>query len=185
MKTRWTVYGILLFLIGIALAGGRAAGTPAAAAPPRAAFNADCETLLLGAIGEADREILAAVYTFTRMRLADALSKAAERGVRVRLKYDDRQREKIPQMARALGLMRKRGVQLIPIRCPEQESMHNKFVVVDGRTVVTGSFNLTVSAVLYNWENMVRIDDPNVAAAYRAGWEAIRPGGRPVRAGTR
>lgn len=150
--------------------------------PVRAAFNEGCEELALEALAGAETEVLVAIYTMTRMRIADALVKAADRGVRVRVKYDDHQREEIPQMARALGILRKHGVDLTPISNPEQASMHNKFIVIDRRVVLTGSFNFTVSAALYNWENFVRIDDPEVAASYRQGWESIRSGGRPIRA---
>ena len=156
--------------------------TASGAAPTvRAAFNEGCEELALEALEGAETEVLVAIYTMTRMRIADALVKAADRGVRVRIKYDDHQRQQIPQMARALGILRKHGVELIPVTNPEQASMHDKFIVIDGRVVLTGSFNFTVSAALYNWENFVRIDDAEIAASYRRGWESIRSGGRPIR----
>lgn len=173
------------FFAGILAGCALLEAVPAALAadrPVRAAFNEACEELALQAIDEAQDEIIVAIYTMTRMRIADALVKAAGRGVRVRVKYDDPQREAVPQMARALGILRRNGVDLLPISTPEQASMHNKFIVVDHRTVLTGSFNFTVSAALYNWENMVRIDDRGVAAEYRRAWDSIRSGGRPIRA---
>jgi phosphatidylserine/phosphatidylglycerophosphate/cardiolipin synthase-like enzyme len=44
--------------------------------------------------------------------------------------------------------------------------MHNKVIVIDERTVITGSYNFTGSAEKDNDENLVIVDDPNLARAY-------------------
>ncbi|MCU6361259.1 phospholipase D-like domain-containing protein, partial [Enterobacter quasiroggenkampii] len=46
--------------------------------------------------------------------------------------------------------------------------MHNKFMVVDGDTVQTGSFNYSASAVSRNAENVLLIHGvPKLATSYR------------------
>jgi len=44
--------------------------------------------------------------------------------------------------------------------------LHHKMIVIDARTVITGSYNFTGSAEKDNDENLVIVDDPNLARAY-------------------
>ena len=47
--------------------------------------------------------------------------------------------------------------------------MHNKFMVVDGDAVQTGSFNYTTSAATRNAENVLVVQDsPELAKAYQS-----------------
>jgi len=56
--------------------------------------------------------------------------------------------------------------------------MHNKFVVLDGKLVETGSFNWTFNGELNNYENAVFLDAPDDAAAWAAYFERIWSQGR-------
>ena len=48
---------------------------------------------------------------------------------------------------------------------------HNKVMVIDGQTVITGSFNFTKSAEDGNAENLLVINNaPDLAARYTANW---------------
>jgi phosphatidylserine/phosphatidylglycerophosphate/cardiolipin synthase-like enzyme len=49
---------------------------------------------------------------------------------------------------------------------------HNKIMVIDGQTVVTGSFNFTKAAEENNAENLLVIRSPELAAKYAANWKA-------------
>jgi phosphatidylserine/phosphatidylglycerophosphate/cardiolipin synthase-like enzyme len=51
---------------------------------------------------------------------------------------------------------------------------HNKIIVIDGETVVTGSFNFTNAAQDKNAENLVIIRDSTLAAQYAQNWETHR-----------
>ena len=44
-------------------------------------------------------------------------------------------------------------------------------MVIDGRTVLTGSFNFTKQAEESNAENLLVIDDPPLAAKYTSNWK--------------
>jgi hypothetical protein len=48
---------------------------------------------------------------------------------------------------------------------------HNKIIILDGETVITGSFNFTKSAETRNAENLVIIHDPVLAAQYLQNWK--------------
>ena len=45
-------------------------------------------------------------------------------------------------------------------------------MVIDGETVITGSFNFTKAAEESNAENLLVIQDPVLAAKYLANWSA-------------
>jgi phosphatidylserine/phosphatidylglycerophosphate/cardiolipin synthase-like enzyme len=45
-------------------------------------------------------------------------------------------------------------------------------MVIDGETVITGSFNFTKAAEQKNAENLLILDSPELAAFYAKNWEA-------------
>jgi phosphatidylserine/phosphatidylglycerophosphate/cardiolipin synthase-like enzyme len=51
--------------------------------------------------------------------------------------------------------------------------MHDKFIVVDGKVVETGSFNFTSSAENRNAENVLVLHDPQVAARFQPEWSRL------------
>jgi phosphatidylserine/phosphatidylglycerophosphate/cardiolipin synthase-like enzyme len=48
---------------------------------------------------------------------------------------------------------------------------HNKFAIIDGRRVLTGSYNWTLKSE-ENWENLLILDCPALAKSYESEWEA-------------
>ena len=57
---------------------------------------------------------------------------------------------------------------------------HSKVMVIDGATVITGSFNFTWSAEHKNAENLLVIRDPSVALQYEQNWNARAQRSRPL-----
>lgn len=51
--------------------------------------------------------------------------------------------------------------------------MHHKVIIIDGRTVITGSFNFTGSAQTQNDENVLIIEDAGLAARYTEEFERV------------
>jgi phosphatidylserine/phosphatidylglycerophosphate/cardiolipin synthase-like enzyme len=48
---------------------------------------------------------------------------------------------------------------------------HNKVMVIDSRIVITGSFNFTKAAEESNAENLLIIEDVDLAAKYAKNWQ--------------
>jgi len=115
-------------------------------------------------------EIDVAVYSFTSGEIADALAKAAERGVKIRLIRDQIQSSnKNDENA----FLKKSGVE-IQIRTGKGRGiMHDKFAIFDGRQVLTGSFNWTENAERNNFENAFFTDEKTVVDAYEKQFEHI------------
>jgi phosphatidylserine/phosphatidylglycerophosphate/cardiolipin synthase-like enzyme len=59
----------------------------------------------------------------------------------------------------------------IPIRIDAAHAIaHNKVMIIDDVTVITGSFNFTKAAEERNAENLLVIQDRALAAEYEANW---------------
>ena len=132
----------------------------------------DGAALIIGAIGQAKRQILVQAFSFTHDGIARALVAAHHRGVEVKLIADREQtrimeRGQVPVIASA-------GV---PVWLDgEHQSAHNKVMVIDANSadaaVVTGSYNFTKAAQYKNAENVLVIrGNRPLAEAYRANWQ--------------
>jgi len=81
----------------------------------------------------------------------------------------DRKQAKGPHSA--VKLLQKAGIRLKYGR--QRGIMHNKFVIVDGKQVETGSFNHTHHASTANNENQIYLFEPKVVARYQARFEKL------------
>lgn len=140
----------------------------------KTAFDRECEPLLLAQIDSAQKEILIAIYNITRKNITRALTRAVRRGVKVRLQYEATKREDGDNMEEAIAFMTSQGVKCLPVRMPNERAiMHHKFTVIDGRRVLTGSFNYTSSASTLNHENVVLIDSTEIARRFAEEFESM------------
>lgn len=170
----WTLRLGVVSLLGWCILTGLALGVMAEEGMlVQACFTPEtrCSNHILHAIGEARKEILAAVYAFTSQDLARALVRARRRGVTVRVVLDrefDREnvysqgefleREGV-SVGRASGLQKSES---------DHGLMHQKFAIVDGTTVLSGSYNWTYSADRFNDESLLLFRNARpLAEAYR------------------
>ena len=63
----------------------------------------------------------------------------------------------------------------IPIRINSHYAiMHDKYLIIDAKTIETGSFNYTQNAEHYNAENVVVIkNNKTLAQKYQENWEKL------------
>jgi len=125
--------------------------------------------LVLDVIGEAKSSILVACYEFTDRDIAAALEAAAHRGVKVQIVADERASNAKYSQIRILAAAG------IPVHLATRYAiMHNKFMVIDGTTVETGSLNYTDAAIKHNAENAVVLRNmPELAKAYATEWARL------------
>lgn len=140
----------------------------------------------------AERSLDVCVYTVTDRQIRERILAAHARRVRVRIVTDDK---KAFDQGSAIFPLAQAGV---PIVVAEQEEgwapsnspgardgggarerhMHHKFALVDGRVLLTGSFNWTHAAHQRNQENLLVTDEPYFVARYGAefekAWDACR-----------
>lgn len=161
----------------VAQAGTGSATTAASHAELTTCFTPgqDCMGMIVTAIDGARAEVLVQAYSFSAKPLISALGRAKARGVKVRVILD-RADERQPDSAGA-RLIAKR---ILPQVDTGVVSAHNKVMVIDRDTVITGSFNFTAAAQKKNAENVLLIKGhPNIAAAYAKNWERRLAASRP------
>ena len=136
-----------------------------------------CEKKIISSINSAEKSVYIAVYSFTSRRISNALVKAVERGIDVKVIVDGKQAK---DRFSKVKYLRKNGVdvRIADYRFRRKRfivpKMHHKFMVVDGKFVMTGSYNFTASAEKYNDENCVFIyDDKNVVRKFTQEFRRI------------
>lgn len=124
---------------------------------------------LVRRIDQARESIYVLAYSFTSEPIASALARAARRGVRVEAVLDRGQRT--TRSGQGAALAESGATVYIDAK---HAIAHNKVMVMDGKTLVTGSFNFTKGAEERNAENLLIVDSPELARLYREEWERHR-----------
>ena len=132
------------------------------------------QNLVLRTIDAATSSIRVAAYVFTSPDVTRALIAAKQRGVDVAVVADHRsnlEEQRSDAGRHALTLLAKAG---IPTRTVKAYPIHHdKFIVVDGMAVETGSFNFTAAAAKGNSENALVVwNDPALAETYLTHWQS-------------
>jgi phosphatidylserine/phosphatidylglycerophosphate/cardiolipin synthase-like enzyme len=130
---------------------------------------------LLDEINSATKSIDVMAYLITAQEIADALGAAVKRGVDVRVILD---------ADNAGGIFSDKAVfagSPVPIwRDGEHKEFHHKVMLIDGRVVITGSYNFTSQAENANAENLLLIrDHPKLYSAYLAHFNEHLQHARP------
>lgn len=112
-------------------------------------------------ISSAKESVWIQAYSFTSTNIARSVVLAHQRNVKVKVILDSSQRSERYTVATYL---RNNGV---TVTYDDAHAIaHNKVIIIDGRTVITGSYNFTKAAEERNAENIVVIHDPMIAWQY-------------------
>lgn len=126
---------------------------------------------LVEALDAARLSVDVAAYSFSLNSLRNALLRAHERGVTVRVVMESNNMDRSdPQMLIEAG---------IPVIGDKSEGlMHNKFMIIDRSEVWTGSMNFTDSGAYDDHNNLMRIRSTKVAENYLKEFEEMFVEGR-------
>ena len=137
-----------------------------------------CAEVIGDAIDRARSSIRLQAYWLTSPPILRALAQAKRRGVDVRAildKTQDRHGDPRGHYSGAVYLAHA-GV---PVWIDDLPAVaHSKVLILDGATVVTGSFNFTKSADTRNAENVVLLESREVASWFTRNWEERREASR-------
>lgn len=127
-------------------------------------------TLVLNIIGHAHQSIQMIGYSFQAPDITQALVAAHNRGVEVRVVVDKRRNQGKASQA-AINYAATHGIQM---RIDgHYHIQHDKTIIVDGKTVETGSFNYAPSAETQNSENVVVLRHmSDVTRQFIAHWQS-------------
>ncbi len=126
-----------------------------------------CTDALVRNINAATNSLLIQAYIFTSGPIAKAVVAAHRRGVKVTVILDASQRGERYSSADFLA---NSGV--ATFIDSKHAIAHNKVMILDNASVVTGSFNFTLAAEERNAENLLVIHDQKLAAKYTKNWKA-------------
>ena len=160
-------------LLLIILVGCATAPVQPPAPPPTPVFlsvcfspGEGCTEAIVKELDEAKTSILVQAYSFTSAPIAKALLNAHKRGVKVEVILDKSQRT---QKYSSATFLFNQG---IPVKIDAQHAIaYNKVMIIDGETVITGSFNFTKAAEENNAENLLVIHDKKLAGQYIKNWQ--------------
>jgi phosphatidylserine/phosphatidylglycerophosphate/cardiolipin synthase-like enzyme len=180
---------VVVFIVRWA-AGGRYAGAPSASPPTtsgawyelaftsplypddRNRHRGGIEDRLVALMDRAQSTLDVAAYDFNLQPVAEAMARSAKRGVRVRMVTDSDTINDDNRFAQqALRTVQSAGITVVPDN--RRPIMHNKFTIVDGEWVQTGSWNYSDSDTYRNNNNQIIIQSRELAANYTAVFEKM------------
>ncbi len=128
--------------------------------------NQSCLPMIINEINNAKKSIRMQAYSLTSKPIAHALTRAKERGISIIIIADKSQkRERHTQ----INALRDAG---IPIYIDHKPAIaHNKIIIIDGITVIGGSYNFSNAAERRNAENVTIIKNKEFAALYSVNFE--------------
>src|SRR6266545_6796040 len=107
-------------------------------------------------------------FSYTASTIADAMAAKAKAGLPVHGVFES---QNAGGTGSAFGRLRQGGVDVLEDgNC---YILHHKVIIIDERTVITGSYNFTNSAEKDNDENLVIVDDAALARAYLDEFERV------------
>jgi phosphatidylserine/phosphatidylglycerophosphate/cardiolipin synthase-like enzyme len=123
---------------------------------------------IIPVVNSATESIRFLAFSYTDFPLAEAMIKRAQAGVNVAGVF-----EKVGSDTDAAELKTLACAQ-VPVRQDGNGGfMHNKVIVVDERYVITGSLNFSTNAEESNDENVIIIDNPDIAKLYLQDFERV------------
>ena len=160
---------ILLFFVSACRAQDVPQGQQTQSLPPVEVHfspKGGCTEVVVRELGNAKATVLVQAYSFTSAPIGKALLEAHKRKVKVEVILDKSQRTEKYSEADFLVNMG------IPTKIDTKHAIaHNKIMVIDDETVVTGSFNFTTAAEETNAKNLLVLRSPELAAKYAANWK--------------
>lgn len=143
--------------------------------------NGGCTEAVVREIAAARRSVKIQAYSFTSRDIAEALMKAIKRGVKVQALLDSSNQEGDNEDRYNAGVfLHNAGAEVWTDA--RHAIAHNKIMLIDEATIITGSFNFTNAAEKRNAENLLVIKAfPDLTRKYLANWDEHRGHSQPFR----
>ncbi|MFZ3136229.1 MAG: phospholipase D family protein [Thermodesulfovibrionales bacterium] len=127
--------------------------------------HGSCTDAIVKEISRAKQEILVQAYSFTSKEIAKALIDAHKRGIHTEIILDKSNKS---QKYSAADFTFNMGIPTFIDA--EHQIAHNKIMIIDKETVITGSFNFTKAAEEKNAENLLILKSKELAKQYIDNW---------------
>lgn len=128
----------------------------------------ECKDAILTRIGLARKQLDICVFTISDNEISDALLDRHHQRLPIRILTDN---DKTYDKGSDIMRLAEAG---IPVKIDRTEyHMHHKFAVIDQQTAITGSYNWTRSARVYNQENILVTAEESVVGRYNAEFKRL------------
>jgi phosphatidylserine/phosphatidylglycerophosphate/cardiolipin synthase-like enzyme len=124
--------------------------------PNASSYRGGPDEALAEAIRNAEFSVDAAIYHLNLWSIRDALLAAHNAGVQVRIAAESDNLDEVE-----IQELQDTGIEVLGDR--RESLMHNKFVVIDGLDVWTGSMNFTVNGAYRNDNNLIHVRSTKLA----------------------
>jgi phosphatidylserine/phosphatidylglycerophosphate/cardiolipin synthase-like enzyme len=127
--------------------------------PPEEERSGGLDELIAADLLQAQTQVDIAAFDLDAEPIVNALIELEKQGVPVRVVTDEDNADQS-----AIRRLRRNGTSVVEDK--RSGLMHNKFIVIDGYVVYTGSLNFTTNGVYCNNNNLVRIESQTLAENY-------------------
>lgn len=129
--------------------------------------NGGAASKVINWIDQANETIHVLIYSFTNDDIGEAIVKAHQRGVEIKVVFEKSQ---VSQYSEYIKL---RTAGILVKNDTNSGLMHHKVAIVDGYIVLTGSFNWSASAEERNNENLIVIKSDYLATVFEKEFKNI------------
>ncbi|MBX2970469.1 MAG: DUF1669 domain-containing protein [Cyclobacteriaceae bacterium] len=120
-----------------------------------------CRSVIINQLNQAIRDVKICVFTISDDQITDAIITTHKKGIQIQVITDN---DKMEDEGSDIEQLADEG---IPVKIDNTPNhMHHKFMVVDERALLTGSYNWTRSAARYNHENILLTKEAPVIRSY-------------------
>jgi phosphatidylserine/phosphatidylglycerophosphate/cardiolipin synthase-like enzyme len=125
---------------------------------------------LLNEVESATLTLDLAIPEITSLEMAQGLVKARQRGVKVRVIADS----KLANMrASKITFLIQQGILVKVLGGKEKGVMTLRFAIIDGKSVLTGSFDWTEALLKWNYENILIIHESETVVSYQKEFDRL------------
>lgn len=124
-----------------------------------------CGSLIAKEIAKAKESIYVQAFGLTSQKIVEQLIQAKQNGVQIHVLLD---RSNLSDKYSKMSELKRAGIEVSIDRVPG--IAHNKVMIIDKTKVITGSFNFTNAADTRNAENVLLIENSDIAATYLRSW---------------
>jgi phosphatidylserine/phosphatidylglycerophosphate/cardiolipin synthase-like enzyme len=111
-----------------------------------------------------------AIHEITSLDMALALVKAKQRGVKVRVIADSKQAN---MKTSKITYLIQQGIPVKVFGGKEKGVMNHRFAILDGKRVLTGSFDWSEASLKWHYENMLILHESEGVTAYQKEFDRL------------
>jgi len=135
------------------------------------------EKAILSALAGAKKSVHIAMFNLRESSIISALGNLKSGGVDVQVLLDQKQMDQTYNQPKIQEMV---NAGLSPVGVTNTNAtdatMHDKFTVIDGERVLTGSMNYSGNALTYSDEDLLVLDDPTVAQLFETEFTELKTG---------